>query len=347
MFHLDNNSGVSAMPPVGAVQSSAPRWFTEGGGGTPASFPGADWFNIIQAELLNLISAYGVALNKSDFNQLQKAIEEAIKQKATASSALLTAIAALVTSADKMPYFTGKDKVSMADLTSFAREILAQTDAAGVLSKLGLGDANGYVGRKIAEQWITSSKLLTLNPRTEYFKAVITGAGGGGGGAFNGGGANDNFSGGGGAAGGTGIKWFRVADVTNWAVVIGSGGTEATKGGDSSFSGIVAPGGAPSVASTVFAAGGTGVAGTGADINWPGGDGGDGQNGAYLLSGFGGASYWGGSRRAGQGQSGSTTIPKAEIPGGGGGGAFDTQKMGVRFYGGQGADGICFIEEYA
>ncbi len=40
MFHLDNNSGVSAMPPVGAVQSSAPRWFTEGGGGTPASYPG-------------------------------------------------------------------------------------------------------------------------------------------------------------------------------------------------------------------------------------------------------------------------------------------------------------------
>jgi hypothetical protein len=40
MFHLDNNSGVSAMPPVGAVQSSAPRWYTEGGGGTPASYPG-------------------------------------------------------------------------------------------------------------------------------------------------------------------------------------------------------------------------------------------------------------------------------------------------------------------
>lgn len=216
-----------------------------------------------------------------------------------------------------------------------------------IFLKVGLRDDNGFVGRKIAEQWITSSKLLTLNPLTEYFKVVITGAGGGAGGAFNGGGSSDNFSGGGGAAGGTGIKWFRVSDITNWAVVIGSGGTEATKGGDSSFNGIVAPGGAPAVASTVFAAGGTGVAGTGADINLAGGDGGDGQNGAFLLSGFGGASYWGGIRRAGQGQSGSTTIPKAKVPGAGGGGAFDTQKMGVRFYGGQGADGICFIEEYA
>lgn len=141
MFHLDNNSGVSAMPPVGAVQSSAPRWYTEGGGGTPASYPGADWYNIIQAELLNLLSAYGINPNKSDFNQLQHAIEEAISQNATANSALLTAIAALVTSANKMPYFTGKDKVAMTDLTAFARTLLGRSDAAGVLSDLGLGEA--------------------------------------------------------------------------------------------------------------------------------------------------------------------------------------------------------------
>lgn len=140
MFHLDNNSGVSAMPPVGTVQSSAPRWFTEGGGGTPASYPGADWYNIIQAELLNFLSAYGISPDKADLSQLRKAIEAAIKDKATAKSPLLTAIAALVTSADKMPYFNGKDTVAMTALTAFAREVLAQTDAAGVLSKLGLSD---------------------------------------------------------------------------------------------------------------------------------------------------------------------------------------------------------------
>lgn len=147
MFHLDNNSGVSAMPPVGAVQSSAPRWYTEGGGGTPASYPGADWYNIIQAELLNLLSAYGINPNKSDFNQLQHAIEEAISQNATANSALLTAIAALVTSANKMPYFTGKDKVAMTDLTAFARTLLGRSDAAGVLSDLGLVGGNFASGQ--------------------------------------------------------------------------------------------------------------------------------------------------------------------------------------------------------
>lgn len=142
MFHLDNNSGVSAMPPVGTVQSSAPRWFTEGGGGTPASYPGAAWYNIIQAELLNFLSAYGIAPDKEQFNQLQVAIEEAISQKATAASPLLAAIAALVTSADKMPYFTGKDKVAMTDLTAFARTLLSRPDADSVLSDLGLGDGS-------------------------------------------------------------------------------------------------------------------------------------------------------------------------------------------------------------
>ncbi|MGY9265887.1 gp53-like domain-containing protein [Citrobacter freundii] len=158
MFHLDNNSGVSAMPPVGTVQSSAPRWFTEGGGGTPASYPGADWYNIIQAELLNFLSAYGIAPDKADLSQLQKAIEAAIKDKATAKSPLLTAIAALVTSADKMPYFNGKDTVAMTALTAFAREVLAQTDAAGVLSKLGFTQ----VGRDIIAGGTASDVLAYL-----------------------------------------------------------------------------------------------------------------------------------------------------------------------------------------
>ncbi|HCL6740231.1 TPA: hypothetical protein N2R10_004985, partial [Citrobacter freundii] len=175
MFHLDNNSGVSAMPPVGTVQSSAPRWFTEGGGGTPASYPGADWYNIIQAELLNFLSAYGIAPDKADLSQLQKAIEAAIKDKATAKSPLLTAIAALVTSADKMPYFNGKDTVAMTALTAFAREVLAQTDAAGVLSKLGLGktDSPEFGGLKAPSITLRDGKI-SLTSSTDGTTLVFT-----------------------------------------------------------------------------------------------------------------------------------------------------------------------------
>ena len=180
MFHLDNNSGVPAMPPVGAVQSSAPRWYTEGGGGTPASYPGADWYNIIQAELLNLLSAYGINPNKSDFNQLQHAIEEAISQNATANSALLTAIAALVTSANKMPYFTGKDKVAMTDLTAFARTLLGRSDAAGVLSDLGLGTAaKRNVDAGIIDGIPDMSSFRSLMIGNGYVRIPTIGSGGG------------------------------------------------------------------------------------------------------------------------------------------------------------------------
>ena len=54
MYFVDNGSAVPVMPQVKPVSSATPQFFTEGGNGTPPTYPGPDWFNIVQTELLNL-----------------------------------------------------------------------------------------------------------------------------------------------------------------------------------------------------------------------------------------------------------------------------------------------------
>ena len=90
MYALDNSSGASVMPPVKnqQFQPNAPRWFTEGGNGVAPSYPGADWFNIVQAELLGVLTEASVTPNKGQLNQLAAAIKQII----SANTGELTAL---------------------------------------------------------------------------------------------------------------------------------------------------------------------------------------------------------------------------------------------------------------
>lgn len=74
MFHLDNQSGVPEMPEVKPLQSNTPRWFGESDEQGGISWPGADWFNVVQAELLNVLSAADISPKKDNFAQLIAAI---------------------------------------------------------------------------------------------------------------------------------------------------------------------------------------------------------------------------------------------------------------------------------
>lgn len=76
MFHLDNTSGVPEMPEVKDPQSNTTRWFGENVQQGGISWPGADWFNIVQAELINTVKKAGIDLNKRDLFQLSEAIKE-------------------------------------------------------------------------------------------------------------------------------------------------------------------------------------------------------------------------------------------------------------------------------
>ncbi|WP_370427336.1 hypothetical protein AB9C65_14245 [Klebsiella pasteurii] len=74
MYHLDNTSGVPEMPEPKDTQTISTRWFGESQEQGGISWPGADWFNIVQAELLNALLAAGITPEKNVYDQLSKAI---------------------------------------------------------------------------------------------------------------------------------------------------------------------------------------------------------------------------------------------------------------------------------
>lgn len=73
-----------------------------------------------------------------------------------------------------------------------------------------------------------------------------------------------------------------------------------------------------------------------------GGTGSDGQTGSSLFPGNGGASFFGGGGRAGA-QAGIA----GTASGSGGGGAYDLGFTSTAYTGGDGADGILILEEFA
>ncbi|MBS9439004.1 hypothetical protein EAE91_18255 [Photorhabdus noenieputensis] len=81
MFGLDNPSGVSVMPPITPASNPNPLWFTEGGAGLAVSYPGQEWFNIVQAELLSVLQAANVRPDKSKLDQLAVAIKSIVAEK--------------------------------------------------------------------------------------------------------------------------------------------------------------------------------------------------------------------------------------------------------------------------
>ena len=89
MFHLDNNSGIDVMPRIKQTLSRLVKWFTEGDSQTPPSYPGADWFNIVQAELLNVLKDAEIEPDKAQLNQLSSSIKKMIlSEKVKLSSAV-------------------------------------------------------------------------------------------------------------------------------------------------------------------------------------------------------------------------------------------------------------------
>ena len=73
MFHVDNSTTVLAKPPKNAVHNVVTQWFNDRIGSKPTT-PQADWFNMMQSELLAVLAAADITPNKMDDEQLIKAI---------------------------------------------------------------------------------------------------------------------------------------------------------------------------------------------------------------------------------------------------------------------------------
>ena len=76
MFHVDNSTGVPVMPQPSPVTSETELFFTEGGNGVPPTYPGPDWFNVIQSELLNILKVAGIDPDKMDNTQILVALKK-------------------------------------------------------------------------------------------------------------------------------------------------------------------------------------------------------------------------------------------------------------------------------
>lgn len=76
MQRVTRSSAVAAMPPRPASPAS-PGWFTQGNpaSGIPATVPGYEWFNGVQAELIALIERSGLAPDPDTLDQVRRSLD--------------------------------------------------------------------------------------------------------------------------------------------------------------------------------------------------------------------------------------------------------------------------------
>ncbi len=82
MYFVDNNTGTTEMPALAPSQGTQVKWFTEGDGNKGISHIGQDWLNIIQAELLAILTEGKIKPDKTKLNQLTLAIKTIITANA-------------------------------------------------------------------------------------------------------------------------------------------------------------------------------------------------------------------------------------------------------------------------
>ncbi|EKZ3018437.1 hypothetical protein REM15_001110 [Salmonella enterica] len=158
MFYVDNNSGSPTMPALSPAQSNTPTWFTEGDKNKGISWIGQDWLNILQAELLNILSEAGIKPDKGKLNQLTLSIKAIITANACMQANNLKEIfdaGAQAQAAARghlgLGQLATKDSLGPVDVNALAKDqnLNDVPDKAKARAALGLGDvATRYIGTR-------------------------------------------------------------------------------------------------------------------------------------------------------------------------------------------------------
>ncbi len=153
MFYIDNDSGVTVMPPVSTQRSAIVRWFSEGDGNNVITWPGMDWFNIVQAELLNTLEEAGIQPDKTKLNQLALSIKAIMSNNALLIKNNLSEIKTAGASAQRTArqnldiYDASLNKKGLVQLTS-ATDSPSETLAATAKAvKIAMDNANARLAK--------------------------------------------------------------------------------------------------------------------------------------------------------------------------------------------------------
>ncbi len=173
MYALDNESGVAVMPPVKAQKKAPnePQWFTEGGNGVAPTYPGADWFNIMQAELLNILTDAGMTPNKAQLNQLALAIRTLARKEIAnipAASGTVSGILRLTDSINMASSVFGAS--AQAVKTAFGKAVEAKNaaDRANSNAESRLSKSGGNItGNLSIGGRLTASNIIEIKEGSE------------------------------------------------------------------------------------------------------------------------------------------------------------------------------------
>ena len=155
MYHVDNSTGVPVMPQPSPVTSETELFFTEGGNGVPPTFPGPDWFNIIQSELINILRAAGLDPDKMDNTQILAALKKLFLSrsnpfgdiKADGAAAIATALSNLrLGEAAKRDVGTGVNQIP--DMSAFDAQLALSgyaKEPSGLIRQWVGGNTGGMV----------------------------------------------------------------------------------------------------------------------------------------------------------------------------------------------------------